>query len=45
MNVAYVRVSTAEQNEARQKEALAKYDIEKFGALLRSNSYGSPFAL
>ena len=30
MNVAYVRVSTAEQNEARQKEALAKYDIEKW---------------
>ena len=30
MNVAYVRVSTAEQNEARQKEALEKYDIEKW---------------
>ena len=29
MNVAYVRVSTVEQNEARQKEALAKYEIEK----------------
>ena len=30
MNVAYVRVSTAEQNEARQKEALEKYEIEKW---------------
>ena len=28
-NVAYVRVSTAEQNEDRQKEALSKYDIDK----------------
>ena len=30
MNVAYVRVSTMEQNEARQLEALQKYDIEKW---------------
>lgn len=30
MNVAYVRVSTAEQNEARQTEALKKHDIEKW---------------
>lgn len=30
MNVAYVRVSTVEQNEARQLEALEKYDIEKW---------------
>ena len=30
MNCAYVRVSTAEQNEARQLEALSKYDIEKW---------------
>ena len=30
MNVAYVRVSTAEQNEARQLEALEKYNIEKW---------------
>lgn len=30
MNVAYIRVSTAEQNEARQLEALKKYDIEKW---------------
>lgn len=30
MNVAYVRVSTVEQNEARQVEALKKYDIEKW---------------
>lgn len=30
MKVAYVRVSTAEQNEARQVEALEKYDIEKW---------------
>lgn len=30
MNVAYVRVSTVEQNEARQVEALQKYDIEKW---------------
>lgn len=28
--VAYVRVSTAEQNEARQREALASRDIEKW---------------
>ena len=30
MNVAYVRVSTVEQNEARQVEALKKYNIEKW---------------
>ena len=30
MRVAYVRVSTEEQNEARQLEALEKYDIEKW---------------
>ena len=30
MRVAYVRVSTVEQNEARQLEALQKYDIEKW---------------
>ena len=30
MNIAYVRVSTIEQNEARQLEALEKYDIEKW---------------
>lgn len=30
MKVAYVRVSTLEQNEARQVEALKKYDIEKW---------------
>ena len=30
MEVAYVRVSTAEQNEARQVEALEKYNIEKW---------------
>lgn len=29
-NIAYVRVSTAEQNETRQKEALKKYDIGKW---------------
>ena len=29
-NIAYVRVSTEEQNEARQKEALEKYDIDKW---------------
>lgn len=28
--IAYVRVSTVEQNDARQKEALGKYDIDKF---------------
>lgn len=27
--IAYIRVSTEEQNEARQVEALAKYDIDK----------------
>lgn len=30
MKVAYVRVSTVEQNEARQIEALKKYNIEKW---------------
>lgn len=30
MNIAYVRVSTVEQNEARQVEALQKYEIEKW---------------
>ena len=30
MRVAYVRVSTIEQNEARQVEALGKYNIEKW---------------
>ena len=30
MVVAYVRVSTAEQNEARQLEALEKFNIEKW---------------
>ena len=30
MNIAYVRVSTVEQNEARQVEALKKHDIEKW---------------
>lgn len=29
-NIAYVRVSTAEQNETRQKKALKKYDIDKW---------------
>ncbi len=29
-NLAYVRVSTIEQNDARQKEALAKYNIDKW---------------
>jgi len=30
MNIAYVRVSTVEQNEARQIEALEKYNIDKW---------------
>lgn len=30
MNIAYVRVSTAEQNEQRQIEALKQYDIDKW---------------
>lgn len=30
MNIAYVRVSTVEQNEARQVEALEKYMIDKW---------------
>ena len=30
MNIAYIRVSTVEQNEARQVEALKKYNIEKW---------------
>lgn len=29
-NIAYIRVSTVEQNDARQREALVKYDIDKF---------------
>ena len=29
MKVAYIRVSTVDQNEARQVEALKKYDVEK----------------
>ena len=30
MNVAYIRVSTVEQNEGRQVEALKKHNIEKW---------------
>lgn len=30
MEVAYIRVSTVEQNEARQLEGMKKYNIEKF---------------
>ena len=30
MRVAYVRVSSVDQNESRQREALAQYDIEKW---------------
>lgn len=30
MNIAYVRVSTIEQNEARQTEGLKKYEIDKW---------------
>ena len=30
MNIAYVRVSTVEQNEARQLEGLRKYNIDKW---------------
>ena len=30
MNIAYVRVSTVEQNEDRQIEALQKHNIEKW---------------
>ena len=30
MNIAYVRVSSVDQNEARQLEALKKYDIEEW---------------
>lgn len=29
MNIAYVRVSTVEQNEARQVEGLKKHNIDK----------------
>ena len=29
-NIAYVRVSTVDQNEARQLEALEKYNIDKW---------------
>jgi DNA invertase Pin-like site-specific DNA recombinase len=30
MNIAYVRVSSIDQNESRQRESLMKYDIEKW---------------
>lgn len=30
MRIGYVRVSTVDQNEARQIEGLQKYDIEKW---------------
>ena len=30
MNLAYIRVSSVDQNEIRQKEALKKYDIERW---------------
>lgn len=30
MNIAYVRVSSIEQNEARQVEALQKHNIDKW---------------
>ena len=30
MNIAYVRVSTVEQNEARQVEALRSHQIDKW---------------
>lgn len=30
MHVAYVRVSSVDQNESRQREALSQYDIEKW---------------
>lgn len=30
MNIAYIRVSTEEQNEARQREALEQHNIDKF---------------
>ena len=30
MEVAYIRVSTVEQNEARQLEGMKKYNIEKY---------------
>ena len=30
MNIAYVRVSSVDQNEARQVEALKKFEIEKW---------------
>ncbi len=29
-NIAYIRVSTIDQNEARQKEALKLYKIDKW---------------
>lgn len=30
MRIAYIRVSTIEQNEQRQTEAMQRYDIEKW---------------
>ena len=36
MRIAYVRVSTEEQNEARQREALESYNIEKWYCEKRS---------
>ncbi len=43
MRIAYVRVSTEEQNEARQREALKQYRIEKWFCEKRSaKEYESP---
>ena len=39
MNIAYVRVSTVEQNEARQLEALKKYYIDKWFTEKLSEKY------
>lgn len=34
-NIAYVRVSTVEQNDERQREALAAYQIDKWFCEIR----------
>lgn len=39
-NIAYVRVSTTDQNEARQNEALDKYNIDKASKTQIANELG-----
>ena len=41
MKIGYVRVSTVDQNEARQVEALKKYGIEKWYSEKVKNRYNT----